>query len=539
METAGLVLRAEGYYDALVRYRVERGEPGKRPTVVISIDAGPVYLLASYDVEVVEGDAEQAVALFEGALGEGWRGAPATANRVESLEAAVVAALLDSSYALAEVADRRVVVDHKERVVRVTLAVDIGAAMEFGHVRVVGLDKVPEHYVRRRVPWSIGDPYDASQLVELRTRLVSTGLFGSVRVRPLPELASAGRLPVELDLSEAKVRQIGLGVRYDSDDGIGGQGWWENRNFRGEAETLRVTVLGSQREVGGSLSYRRPDFLTIGQALTGNTSLSSQDTDAFNANKLAFSIGVERPLTPRTVLDVGVGYEYGPVDGIVGVVDGVDDSGPALIGVNQSRTFSLLSLPLAWRRDSSNRLLDPSRGSRTLVEVIPYLGPSDDVTFGLGRVVYRAYVPVGRRDDLVVAGRVGVGSIVGESLFDLPADKRFYAGGGGSVRGYKFQFAGPLTATNDPIGGRSLVEVGGELRWRVKGNFGLVPFIDGGTVYTDSVPSFDDRLFWGAGLGLRYFSVAGPLRLDVATPLNGRSGIDDVIQFYISLGQAF
>lgn len=536
VETAQLVLRAQGYYDALVRYRIERAE---RTTVVVSIDPGPSYLLTEYDVRATDGHHDGSAEIVADALGPDWRGRAATADRIEALQAAVMGSLLDSSYALAEVVERRVVVDHRDHALRVWLTIELGERMAFGHLRVVGLVNVPEYYVRRRVPWRIGDRWDATKLATLRAELVSTGLFSSVRARPLTELAAHGRLPVELELSEAKARLVGFGVRYSSSEGFGGQAFWESRNFRHQAERLRITGVGTQQEVGGTFSFRRPDFLSIDQALTADASLTAVNTDAFDASKLAFSTGIERPLTPRTVIEVALAFEFGPVDGVVGVAPGADPDDDRPAGIVSERRYSLLSLPVAWRRDTTDRLLDPARGARTLAELIPYGGVDPGVAFGLGRLSQTVYRPLASSGNLVLAGRIALGSIVGASLFGVPADKRFYSGGGGSVRGYKFQFAGPLTSSDDPIGGRSMFEVGGELRWRVIGNFGVVPFIDGGSVFPEWYPSFNERIFWGAGLGLRYFSVAGPLRLDVATPLNGRSGIDDRVQFYLSLGQAF
>ena len=138
----------------------------------------------------------------------------------------------------------------------------------------------------------------------------------------------------------------------------------------------------------------------------------------------------------------------------------------------------------------------------------------------------------------MLSARTRIGSIIGQETDELPANKRFYSGGGGSVRGYEFQSIGPEDDKGDPTGGRSVLEVSGEVRLRVTEDIGLVPFIDGGTVSEQPFPDFDERFLWAGGLGLRYFTGIGPLRLDVAFPINGRDS-DDIFQFYISLGQAF
>jgi translocation and assembly module TamA len=138
----------------------------------------------------------------------------------------------------------------------------------------------------------------------------------------------------------------------------------------------------------------------------------------------------------------------------------------------------------------------------------------------------------------VLAGRTAVGSIVGEPRSDIPANLRVYAGGGGSVRGFGYQLAGELDDDDKPIGGRSLVELGGEVRVRITESIGVVAFVDAGTVYSSATPDFSETLRVGAGPGLRYFSPIGPLRLDVGFPLNPRDS-DDTWQLYISIGQAF
>jgi translocation and assembly module TamA len=139
----------------------------------------------------------------------------------------------------------------------------------------------------------------------------------------------------------------------------------------------------------------------------------------------------------------------------------------------------------------------------------------------------------------VLAFRARVAQVAGEPTATLPANHRLYAGGAGSIRGYEFQSVGPLDANNDPLGGRSLVTFGGEIRWRITETIGIVPFLDGGNVYDSTVPDFGEKFFWGTGVGFRYYTDFGPLRADIAFPLDRRKGIDDAYQFYISLGQAF
>jgi len=162
----------------------------------------------------------------------------------------------------------------------------------------------------------------------------------------------------------------------------------------------------------------------------------------------------------------------------------------------------------------------------------------NSLLFNKSRMEYTHYVQVLESPRVVLAGRGAVGTLFGASRADVPASLRFYAGGGGSVRGFAFQEAGELDDQNDPIGGRSLFEASGEVRARVTDTIGIVAFVDAGAAFTSRYPDFDDQLRIGAGPGIRYFSPIGPIRLDVGFPVNPRD-TDDAFQLYISIGQAF
>ena len=161
------------------------------------------------------------------------------------------------------------------------------------------------------------------------------------------------------------------------------------------------------------------------------------------------------------------------------------------------------------------------------------------VTFLESQISGSTYLSLDDENRYILAFRARLAQVAGEPTGTLPANHRLYAGGAGSIRGFEFQKAGPLDANNDPLGGRSLVTFGAEFRWRITDTIGIVPFIDGGNVYDSTVPNTSEKLFWGAGLGFRYYTDFGPLRADFAVPLNPRKNIDDPYQFYISLGQAF
>jgi translocation and assembly module TamA len=189
--------------------------------------------------------------------------------------------------------------------------------------------------------------------------------------------------------------------------------------------------------------------------------------------------------------------------------------------------------------DTSDDLLNPTHGVRLSFggEALPtWLGSSEDV-YTLNSNA-SGYLNLAGKGDLVLAGRLGVSSAFGSSLEDLPADRRLYAGGGGSVRGYEFRSISPENSDGDEIGGRSAITGSIELRYRFLGDYGIVPFFDAGTVSRDATPNFDEPIQYAAGIGFRYYTSFGPIRADIAVPLNPRHD-DDPVAFYISIGQAF
>jgi translocation and assembly module TamA len=404
-----------------------------------------------------------------------------------------------------------------------TLALRPGPRVRFGEIRIEGLESVQEDAVRRRLPWQPGEVISAERLAEGRTALFDSGLFSSVMVdlgaAPDPE----GRLPVMVELKERKHRSIGLGARFRTDEGLGGNLSWEHRNFFGRGERVAVELDGSF--IGGHLtgSFRKPDFWRRNQSLLADTRLAYEHTDAFESTSAGASGGLERLLTRGMTIAGRVAFRAVHIQE----------------RDQEEEDFGLLSLPVLFQWDRSDDLLNPSRGGRIAVENEPFLDVlGDDLVFNRSRLTYSHYLKVLDSPGVVLAGRGSVGTLFGASRDAVPADVRFYAGGGQSVRGFGFQLAGELDEDHNPLGGRSLLELSGEIRLRLTETIGAVVFVDAGTVYGSSVPDLSDTLRVGAGPGLRYFSPIGPIRLDIGVPLNPRPS-DDSFQLYVSLGQAF
>ncbi|MGD8389356.1 MAG: autotransporter assembly complex family protein [Desulfobacteraceae bacterium] len=517
------VLRSEGYYGADV---VPVLEGSARPVEVqFRVNAGPRYTLASMDLRFQGGESPFQVPDLETETGAGVLpepGAPARADAVLEARDDLLGHLKNHGYPFADAARAKAFVNHAERTVRIELAVDPGPRAVFGEVRIAGLEDVEERFVLTKTTWEEGALFNASLLEKTRERLIATGLFATVEVKPEESLDRQGRVPIQVTLKERKHRTVGFGLRYHTDEGPGIQGSWKHRNFFGEGERLSLDATLSPNLLMAEGGFHKPEFLHPDQSLLVEGSAGVESPEAYTSRHLRAAVGLERRLSDSLVAGGGIGFKASRVDQL-----------------GEEEGFGLLSLPLRLDWDTSNDLLDPQQGWRLAVRVTPFVEVLDEhVTFTRTSVSLTHYLEVLKDPGLVLATRWKFGSILGAEWEDIPADERFYAGGGGSVRGLPFQTAGPLDGT-DPVGGRSLVEVSAELRMRLTRSLGLAAFLDGGRAFESSMPDFEESLLWGAGVGVRYFTFLGPLRLDVAVPLDRREKVDDAFQVYVSIGQAF
>ncbi|WP_042442703.1 autotransporter assembly complex protein TamA [Azospirillum sp. B510] len=538
-------LRSAGYYDA--RLDIGIRDPAGTATlpaaaeappvqVTVAVTPGPLYHLKSVTVRGANG-----VPLPDGIATDDLglaAGTPAVAQKVLDAETVLVGRLTKRGYAFAKASDREVVVDHADRTMDVTYSLDPGPLTRYGATRIEGLDKVDEDLVRGRLAWKEGQVFDPAATDKARQDIAALQVFDTVRVRMADEPGPDGVTPVIVSVGERKRRFIGGGVSYSTQDGLGANAYWGHRNLFGGAEQLRVgvdvgRVAGSSGGTASksndlpdlrfSVNFRKPDFLAVKQSLLVNFAVVNDQPPAYSRVASELTVKLERPLTDQLTVSYGVTGERGRVR-------------------TEDRTYqtSFIGVPLGAAWNGTDNLLNPTSGQRASLQVTPWFPAGGDTKSPFTSVLLNGstYYDLGRDGRYVAAARIGLGSILGTTLSDIPPDHRFYAGGGGSVRGYGFQKAGPRDRFNDPAGGRSLFEIGAELRIKVTESIGIVPFVDAGTVYDKAYPNFSEPLRVGAGLGLRYYTDFGPLRVDIGVPLNPPSG-DARWQLYLSLGQAF
>lgn len=521
------LLQAQGYYDA----EVEPGIALEGELIAVSLRAvpGPRYQFEAVDfpgLAEAGGDAESLRAAFAVKPGD-----PVVAEKVIAAGVALKVALGEQGFATAEVGTQDIVIDHSKATARLVLPVTPGPVARFGAITVTGEPPFSARHVGIIARFKQGDKFERSEVDDLRRALVATGLVASVETKVVPR--DEGRVvDIDVRLEPAPMRTIAGELGYGTGEGVRIEGSWQHRNFFNPEGALTVRgVVGTQEQLA-SVSIRRSNFRRRDQVLTGLISASNVDRDAYAARTFQLSGGIERQsnFIWQKKWTWSLGTELIASD----ERDTIEATGEA-----RRRNFFIAAIPASLGYDGSNNLLDPTDGFRLGGRISPELSfQSGTFPYARAQIDASAYRQVSER--VVAAGRVRLGTIVGAGRDDIAPSRRFYAGGGSSVRGYGYQQLGPRDIDGDPIGGRSLAEFSLEARVRLNafgGNFGIVPFLDGGTLTNSSLPNVRDWQF-GAGIGLRYYGSFGPIRLDVGTPLNPRSG-DSRVAVAVSLGQAF
>jgi translocation and assembly module TamA len=513
------VMHAEGYWMAEASYVLDlRKTPA---TVAVTISPGPLFHYGKIVFNLPSGEP---AALLDrlGPTAFGLDpGAPARSAPVEAANEALVEAYARDGHPFAKLADRHAVVDVATHTMDLTYIVDPGPPARFGGLSIDGLHRVDQAFVARGIAWRAGEPYDSRKVDATRQDLVRSGLFSAVRITHADKADPAGLVPMTIAVTEGPPRSVGAGVGYNTNLGLGARAFWQHRNLFGQGENLTLSAGAAQRQLGLAATFRRPDLALRGQDLISSAELLREHTDAYISQRARVYAGLEeRQFSPYTL---GGGL----------LLDRAH-----LTDSDRDEDYLLLGTPVYLRRDTTDSLLDPTLGSRSTLTLTPYHSLSGrDLNFLSSRIEDRVYHRIGGNDRMVLAGYAALGSIVGADLAAIPVDKRLYAGGAGSVRGYGYQLAGPLDASGKPIGGRSSLELGVEFRYRFTESLGIAPFIEAGNVYHTSLPN-SVKLFYGGGIGLRYYTIVGPIRLDLAFPFEKRP-TDSPIQVYISLGQAF
>ena len=528
-------LNSFGYYKATVATTVgEHGlddpslpavidaAPADPPLpVVVSFNLGPRFKLGRVTVSTpVPPDIPGHLDLAPGQ--------PAMAAEVLAAQSRLLDALRADGYPLAKVPTPVAILHPDEGLLDVDFQPDTGPRADIGPISFSGLKAMNESFVRKRLLIHQGQRYTPQVIEAARQDLTSIGVFSVVRAEPASALDPQGELPITFDLTEQKLHTVDLSVAYSTDLGVNFTTAWHDRNLFGNAEQLNLiaayqaggnAIIRPGYQVGAQ--FLKPDFLTRDQQLEIGLNAIKQSLQAYDQTALLERIAINRKLSPHWTVSVGLSGEQESI-----LQEGV------------TRHYNLAGIPASVRYDSTANMLDPTHGVRATLSVTPTesLG-KPDATFIIAQIAGSTYLDLFDDGRSVLALRGLVGQASGVGVFGLPPDQRFYAGGSGTVRGYRFQTLGPQFRDRKPTGGTAISTGTVEWRQRILGSYGIVGFVDAGQVSTSGTP-FTSNWHAGAGVGARYYTPIGPIRLDIAVPMNKLPG-GDRFELYIGIGQAF
>lgn len=539
-ELLGQLLRVYGYYDAQVIRSVGGIRPGRDdaaqgPNVRFDIIPGPRYAFGAIDLGQLDQapDYDSLRAAFGIETGD-----PLSSDAIVEEQFDLDTALGETGYPFAEIDSPELLVDHARVEGDLTMPVQPNGKYAFGEIVSSLPDFLSSEHLGTIARFDQGDVYQRSLELDLRRAIIATGLVSSVTITKRnvapPSGDELGEVALDVELTKAKLRTIAGAIGYGSEEGFRIEASWEHRNFFPPEGALRVRgIAGTQEQLAG-VTFRRNNFGGRDRILNLDAYASTIDSPAFDARTAAFVATYERSSTLlfQKPISWSVGFEAVATSERPPVTD---DSPP-----QPRETYFVGAIPLYLQLDTTDNLLDPTEGFRVSGRFSPEVSRNNGTQSVYLRSQFDASYYQQVSDTVVVAGRGRFGTIPGTAIDNIAPSRRFYAGGGGSVRGYGYRTIGPRDENGDPTGGRSLAEVALEARIKTgffDGALSVVPFVDAGTVSTSTTPDFETFRI-GAGLGIRYQTGFGPIRIDVGAPLN--PGPDDSpVAVYVSLGQAF
>lgn len=525
-EDAIAVLRSEGYY----AYHVEPDvSDTDQPRPIVQIAPGPRFVLKTptltWQGPPPDPDAA-AVAVNAISL---QAGAAARAVDILAAEGRILAAIQKRGYADAEATPRDVVVDHADNTVTPDFRVATGSLVRLGGLDIQPGSRTAPEYLRRLAPWQAGDVYDPDDVAELERRLLDTSVFDAVTVALAPPTPTAqdGLRGVVVSVSERRPRSIEGGASYSTTEGAGVNARWTHYNRLARADTIALFGQISNRDTRAGWDISLPHWRRPQQELHTGVAAYRVRTDAFDETGFGLHADVTRRDRRTSYVTAGLSVDYSRTQEI--------KAGTLTTLGRDLVTFVALGDLLLDRSDDP---LDPSKGWRLSARLEPTLIVGDtNLPYLRGVAQGSYYVSLDKRAQTIVAARLRLGRIINGTVDQVPASQRFYAGGGGSVRGFSFQGVGPRLIDDTPRGGVFLFESSLEMRRDVNATWGFVLFADAGAVGSDGPVDLGD-LAAGAGIGVRYNLGFAPIRLDIATPVSRRRGASP-FQVYVSIGQSF
>ncbi|MBM1221507.1 BamA/TamA family outer membrane protein [Ponticoccus sp. SC2-23] len=529
-------LYSEGHYGGTISITIDGREaasippleaPSRVSEVRIIVDPGPRYRFGRAEI----GPVTSATLLPEAF-------APGRIARTDAVRGAARAAIdgwRNEGHARADVARQDVAAIHPETQLDVAIEIDPGPRLTFGELVIEGNEDVRTERVREIAGYPQDRVFSPAEIEAATRRLQRTGTFDSVAFIESEDIGPGDTVPFRLLVDERLPRRIGAGLELSSVDGLNVSAYWLHRNLLGGAERFRIEGEASNVDAGADgIDYRigatfaRPATFKPDIDLETSATLSQINEDLYFLRQLDARLGLVQYIRDDLTYRAALG-------GLIAREETED----------RTRDYALLTLPLEATLEQRDDPLDAKQGFFVNLEITPFAGITGLESGARILADGRAYLSFGAEDRVTLAARAQAGSVLGAGLTTAPADFLFYSGGGGTVRGQPYQSLSLTTQANfgdGPVefesGGASFLGAQLEARVGVTDTIGVVGFYDIGLVGPEALPSTDDPLHAGAGIGLRYGSPIGPIRLDLATPATGDKA-GERLEFYIGIGQAF
>ncbi|MCJ2134749.1 autotransporter assembly complex protein TamA [Methylobacterium sp. J-026] len=553
------VLSGYGYYQGTVAIRIDsapvtdQAAPAVRAAeawrnrwlvpVRIAVDLGPLYHVRRIVVRDPAGRPFPEDVL-PARITRVDADSPARSATILAREARIVDQFRGRGHPFAKAIARDPVVDDAAHVMDVTFTIDPGPVAGLGPVAVSGAPGIDPATIRSFIYAEPGDPYSPQAVAAIRRSVARIEGIGGVRVREAAALDPDGNLPLFVELSERERNLVGVSARYSTVDGPGVRAYYANRNLFGGGETFRLDAdiyylglgndpFATQRKIAGigtnglggrlSATYVQPALWGSRNDLLTNAFVTREVQQSYLVDGGGASVAIRHRFSDTFAAQIGLDGQAGRSKDALGTVN-----------------YRLIGVPASVTYDSTDSLLDPTRGVRAIASLAAYPGAISSPGILVAKAQGSTYYAFDDEARYILAGRVGFGSVSGAPLGEIPDNFRFFAGGGGSVRGYPYRTLGPIGPYNLPIGGRSLLEASVEARIKVTDTIGVVPFFDAGTAFASALPDFKETIRKSVGIGLRYYTGIGPIRADLAFPLDPyKGGHVRPAVLYLSLGQAF
>ncbi len=516
-------LKNHGYFQGNASFILDHSDE-KIKQVKFIVEPGPVYWVEGIDIEMTGTDetpilpekAKRVINITNG-----------TKVRLDDVLSAVPKLhryFVSHGYPDVEIEEPIGKINDETHKVILIYKIHLKGKKRYGNLSIRGQTDVSESFIRNRFHFTDQDYYDQRALDKTRKALLDTELFSSVVIS---HKTQGDKADIIADLTEAPPRRVVLGARYGTQEGIGGKVVWQHKNAFGGGEDFYIRGEGGQRQFKNSIGLKIPDVIWPDFNLVNIIAATKAKTKAYYGVIYNAYSGLEHKINETSSYAVGLEAEHSQLKRL------------------QSTKRTFYGVPVMYTYDDRNDVLNPYKGWKWRIDAAPYVGDFDSTGIMFKASLFSSqYWRLIKKDTFVIATWQRIGQIAGVNFSDIPFNRRWYGGGSGSVRGYGYQKLSKPDDQGTPLGGKSLLEFGVEPRYRITEKFGLSIFAEAGAVSETRIPGFrSQEMKIGYGLGGKYYTDIGPVRLDIAFPtkrrrVNGKS-YDAPVQFYISLGQAF